>query len=110
MLLMVRKEGTAIYGGTSLTEDFEQTFDHAIRVDEITDGMHVSMTITRKDGSTQILRLSLNDDYVLDNVLQIVLVDVLKQSAGESAMSARLGFAAPRNYKLVRDNAIKKTA
>lgn len=109
MLMIVRKEGSAVYGGTNLTEDFEQTFDHIIRVDEITDYMHASMTITRKDGSKQLLRLSLNDDYVLDNILQIVLVDVLKQSTEDNLPAARLGFEAPRNYKLVRDNAIKKT-
>ena len=109
MLMIVRKEGSSVYGGTNLTEDFEQTFDHAIRVDEIIDGTNVSMTITRKDGSSQILRLSLNDDYVLDNVLQIVFVDVLKHTGEDDLPAARLGFAAPRNYKLVRDNAIKKT-
>lgn len=109
MLLMVRKEGTAVYGGTSLTEDFEQTFDHMIRVDKIVDRAHVNMTITRRDGSTQHLRLFLNDDYVLDNILHIVFVDVLKPSAEDDVYAARLGFAAPKSYKLVRDNAINRT-
>ncbi len=109
MLLMVRKEGTAVYGGMGLTENFEQTFDHMIRVDHIDHGTDVSMTIVRKDGSTQLLRLSLNDDYVLDSILHIVFVDVLKPSAEGDVPAARLGFSAPANYKLVRDNAINRT-
>ena len=109
MLLMVRKKWTAVYGGMALTENFEQTFDHMIRVDHIDHGTDVSMTIMRKDRSTQLLRLSLNDDYVLDNVLHIVLVDLLRPSKDDDLWAARLGFSAPSNYKLVRDNAINRT-
>lgn len=115
MLVIVRNEGSLVYGGKNLTLDLEQTFDHVIRVERVVDDVNDSfadISVRRSDGSTEFIRFNLFDDkeHEIDGVLTIALIGFIRRRDGDrrSKPAVRIGFAAPRSYKIVRDNAIKK--
>jgi hypothetical protein len=116
MLVIVRNEGSVVYGGRNLTADFEQTFDHALRVDRIVETVgeeFVEISIKHRDGYLETVQLDLEfSEHEIDDVLTVALVGFVRWKEGDRGRrkpTVRLGFDAPRSYKLVRDNAIKRT-
>lgn len=113
MLVIVRNEGSLVYGGKNLTLDLEQTFDHVIRVERVVDDVNDSfadISVRRLDGSTELIRFKLGDDARIDGVLTIALIGFIRWRDGDrrNKPAVRIGFDAPRSYKIVRDNAVKK--
>ena len=115
MLLIVRKEGSLVYGGNNLTEDFEDTFDHVICVERIVDDLDrsfVDVSVTSSSDVAEHFRLSVaNKEHRFGDFLDIALIGFCRPSKDTRSEkpSVRLGFDAPRTYRLVRDNAVKRT-
>lgn len=113
MLVIVRNEGSLVYGGKRLTADLQQTFDHVIRVEQVvSDAVNhfADISVLRSDGSRELHRLNEGDDVSIDGVLIVALIGFLRRREGDrrGKPAIRLGFDAPKSYKIVRDNAIKK--
>jgi hypothetical protein len=116
MLVIVRNEGSLVYGGENLTEDLEQTFDHAICVQKIGEGLageFAEISVKRSDGSEELFQLDHErKEYTVDGIVVVALVGFVRWKAEDRERrkpAVRLGFDAPRSYRLVRDNAIKRT-
>jgi hypothetical protein len=116
MLVIVRNEGSLVYGGENLTENLEQTFDHAIgvrRIGHSAAGEFAEISVKRADGSEVVFQLDHErKEYTVDGIVVVALVGFIKWKAEERERrkpAVRLGFDAPRSYRLVRDNAIKRT-
>lgn len=117
MLVIVRNEGSLVYGGKNLTADLEQTFDHVLRVERVgqdIDGEFVEISLKRRDGSVELIQLDMREsrEHEIDGVLVVALIGFIRwkeEDRGRRKPAVRLGFDAPRSYKLVRDNAIKRT-
>lgn len=116
MLVMTRKEGSSIYGGVDLSADLKQTFDHVITVSRVVDQLSqrfVEIDVTYSDGTEEGFVLDAKTpECKIDGVVRVVLMGVHSvafNSGKRPVPTARLGFEAPRSYKLVRDDAIKKT-
>lgn len=116
MLVIVRNEGSLVYGGTSLDEDLEQTFDHVICVQKVgqdADGEFAEISVKRSDGTQELFRLDHgNKEHTVDGIIVVALIGFIRWKAEERDRrkpAVRLGFDAPRSYRLVRDNAIKRT-
>jgi hypothetical protein len=116
MLVIVRNEGSLVYGGENLTEDLEQTFDHAIgvrRIGQSAAGEFAEISVKRSDGSEELFQLDHErKEYTVDGIVVVALVGFIRWKAEDRERrkpAVRLGFDAPRSYRLVRDNAIKRT-
>jgi hypothetical protein len=116
MLVIVRNEGSLVYGGENLTEDLEHTFDHAIgvrRIGHSAAGEFAEISVKRGDGSEVLFQLDHErKEYTVDGIVVVALVGFIKWKAEDRERrkpAVRLGFDAPRSYRLVRDNAIKRT-
>ena len=116
MLVIVRNEGSLVYGGENLTEDLEHTFDHAIgvrRIGHSAAGEFAEISVKRSDGSEELFQLDHErKEYTVDGIVVVALVGFIKWKAEDRERrkpAVRLGFDAPRSYRLVRDNAIKRT-
>jgi hypothetical protein len=116
MLVIVRNEGSLVYGGENLTEDLEHTFDHAIgvrRIGHSVAGEFAEISVKRGDGSEVLFQLDHErKEYTVDGIVVVALVGFIKWKAEDRERrkpAVRLGFDAPRSYRLVRDNAIKRT-
>lgn len=115
MLLMTRREGGVVYGGFNLTEDIHETFDHAIRVERIIDRLKhrsVDLTLCYENGVTSNIRLTPeNNEHRVNDSLRILLVGMYLLPVRGLGLcpTVRLGFDAPRSYRLVRDDAIRRT-
>jgi hypothetical protein len=116
MLVIVRSEGSLVYGGTSLDEDLELTFDHVIGVQKVgqdVNGEFAEISVKRRDGTEKIFRLDHRDkQHSIDGIIVVALIGFIRwkeEERDKRSPSVRLGFDAPRSYRLVRDNAIKRT-
>lgn len=114
MLVIVRNEGSLVYGGTSLDEDLEHTFDHVICVQKVGQdigGEFAEISVKRSDGSEELFQLDhRNKEHTIDGIVVVALIGFIKWKTDDQRLPAvRLGFDAPRSYRLVRDNAIKRT-
>lgn len=115
MLVMTRREGATVYGGKSLTADIEQTYDHAIRVERIVDnfGKRVAeISVRDRDGGYSVYTLTPKDnEFRIGNDLRVVMIGLHSMPVrdGGIAPTLRLGFDAPLSYKLIRDDAIRRT-
>lgn len=116
MLVIVRNEGSLVYGGMSLTEDLEQTFDHIICVQKVgqgVDGEFAEVSVKRSDGTEELFQLDHgNKEHTVDGIVVVALIGFIRWKADDRERrkpAVRLGFDAPRSYRLVRDNAIKRT-
>lgn len=115
MLVMTRKEGSSIYGGIDLSADLKQTFDHVITVSRVVDQLshrYVELDVAYSDGTEEGFVLDAKTpECKIDGVVRVVLMGVhcVANNGKRPIPTARLGFEAPRSYKLVRDDAIKKT-
>ena len=114
MLVLTRTEGAVTYGGRSLTANLEETFDHLIRIDRIVDTAeqrYADIGITKRDGEERIYRLDQKKNSVsLDSRAKLVLVNVAAVISRDGRLTpiVRIGFDAPKSYRIVRDDAIKK--
>ena len=115
MLVMTRREGGSVYGGTSLTENIEDTYDHVIRVERIVDELKnrsAEISVRGADGTYATFELTpIKDDFRISADLRIVLIGMYTASfkGGPLEPVLRLGFDAPMSYRLVRDDAIRRT-
>jgi len=115
MLVMTRREGGSVYGGTSLTENIEETYDHVIRVERIVDEPEIrsaEISVRTPSGEYSSFELTpAKDDFRINDNLRIVLVGMYADSfkGGPLESVLRLGFDAPMSYRLVRDDAIRRT-
>ena len=115
MLVMTRREGAAVYGGKHLTADIEQTFDHIIRVERIVDSLSVrkaEVSVRDRDGGYALYELSANDNqFRIGNDIRVVLMGIhsMPTRGAGVAPTLRLGFDAPLSYKIIRDDAIRRT-
>jgi sRNA-binding carbon storage regulator CsrA len=116
MLILTRNEGTAIYGGESLTDDLEGTFEHKIEIAELDckdRRGYAIINVIGSDGSIKTVRLdSFNDCYNINKDVGVFLLAIrtMRTDSGGVYYQARLGFIAPRRYRVVRDDAVKKVA
>ena len=114
MLVLTRNQGTAIYGGVDLTPDLEGTFEHKIEIVELgSKGHHnfAMVCITFSDGKTRAVKLdAINDSHDINNDVGIYLLSMrtLKRDGARAEYQARIGIDAPLEYRVVRDDAIKK--
>lgn len=115
MLVLTRKQGATIYGGEHLTEDLAATYDHKITVDRIVDTLserYALVSIEDHLGTAETHKLDAANDEVFFDGIQLCLLGIrFIPSADEGEnLIARLGINAPRSYRVVRDDAVKKTA
>lgn len=115
MLVMTRREGAVVYGGKHLTADIEQTFDHAIRVEKIVDslkGRMAEVSVRDRDGGYAMYTLTPKDnEFRISNDVRVVMIGLHSMPVrdGGVAPTLRLGFDAPLSYKIIRDDAIRRT-
>lgn len=104
-----------MYGGKHLTVDIEQTYDHAICVERIVDNLKVRMaevSVRDRDGGYTLYTLTPKDnEFTVSNDLRVVMIGMhaMPQREGGIAPTLRLGFDAPLAYKIIRDDAIRRT-
>lgn len=116
MLVLVRKRGTAIYGGFDITEDLDSTYDHLVRVESVVDDLNkrsVTLSVTYADGFSENIILDANNSSIdLGDGIQYHLMGVRAYPApgGRDQLAARIGVKAPKEYKVVRCDAIKRVA
>lgn len=119
MLVLSRNEGSTIYGGVCLTDDLEETFDHKIEIAELGSRdrkNYAILKITSRKANVeemQTVRLdAFNDCYNINTDVGLFLIGMrtMKGDNGKVSYQARIGVMAPRHYKVVRDDAIKKVA
>jgi hypothetical protein len=115
MLVMTRRKGGSVYGGAELTEDIEDTYDHIIRVENIVyepKSRSAEISVRSAVGKYESFELTpIKDDFRVNPDLRIVLVGMYTDSfkGGPLEPVLRLGFDAPMSYRLVRDDAIRRT-
>lgn len=115
MLVMTRKEGAAVYGGKRLTTDFEQTFDHVLRVERIIDSLErrvVEVSVRDRRGGYAVYELTpKNNEFSIGKDIRIVMLGIHAMPVRGCGITSvvRMGFDAPRSYKIVRDDAIRRT-
>lgn len=116
MLILTRNEGTAIFGGTRLTDDLEGTFDHKIEIAELAvkdRKGYAIIKVTESDGHCTTVRLdSYSDCYELNDLVSVFLMAIrtMRPDTGDIFYQARIGIVAPRHYRVVRDDAVKRVA
>lgn len=114
MLVLTRVEGAVTYGGRALTQDLDNSFEHMICVDRIVDNInerYVLIAIINAEGDERTYRLDHKKDTLsLGNQVQLTMVSIGSTTTrnGKSIPIMRLGIDAPRSYRVVRDNAIRK--
>jgi hypothetical protein len=104
--------GSVIYGGQAITDQPEETFEHMIRVERIVDNLRdrfAQLSVTDCNGCTQ-YRLDATNDSLQLGQLRIVLIAIrhVLGADGQELSLARIGLDAPRNYRVVRDNAKRR--
>lgn len=115
MLVMTRREGAAVYGGKHLTADIEQTYDHVICVEKIMDTFgkrFAEISVRDRDGGYATYKLTPKDnEFRIGNDLRVVMIGLHSMPVrdGGIAPTLRLGFDAPLSYKIIRDDAIRRT-
>lgn len=114
MLVLTRTEGAVTYGGRALTADLDNSFDHRIRIERIVDDInerYAEVTITNAVGEERLYRLDRKKETVsLDSRVKLTLVSIgaLTSRSGRFIPIVRIGIDAPRYYRVVRDDAVKK--
>jgi len=114
MLILHRREGEAVFSGFNLDSDnLEGTFDHHVVVKEVGHqewAKYVELHITTPNGETQELTLTpgVNSARITPD-LELIFLGTREYmvSGGPAEVSARIGYEAPRSYRIVRDNARK---
>lgn len=115
MLVMTRKEGASVYGGKRLTTDFEQTFDHVVRVEKIVDTLDkrlVEISVRDNRGGYAVYELTPKDnEFSIGDDIRVVMIGIHAMPVRGCGITpvVRMGFDAPRSYKIVRDDAIRRT-
>lgn len=112
MLVLTRTVGSVIYGGQAITDEPEDTYEHMIRVERIVDTLkerYAQISVTDQVGRTE-YRLDAKKDNVRLDQLRIVLIGIrhVLGPDGQEIALARIGVDAPRNYRVVRDNAKRR--
>lgn len=112
MLVLTRNVGSVIYGGQAITDEPEQTFDHMIRVERIVDTLRerfTQLSVTDRSGCTN-YRLDAANDSLQLGQLRIVLIAIrhVLGADGQEIALARIGIDAPRDYRVIRDNAKRR--
>ena len=98
-----------------MTENIEDTYDHVIRVERIVDELKnrsAEISVRGADGTYATFELTpIKDDFRISADLRIVLIGMYTASfkGGPLEPVLRLGFDAPMSYRLVRDDAIRRT-
>lgn len=115
MLVMTRREGATVFGGNNLTADIEQTYDHAIRVERIIDNFSKRMaeiSVRDRDGGFAMYELTPNDNqFRIGDDIRVVMIGIhtMPIRGAGLAPTLRLGFDAPMSYRIIRDDAIRRT-
>lgn len=98
-----------------MTENIEDTYDHVIRVERIVDepkNRSAEISVRGAGGAYATFELTpIKDDFRINADLRIVLIGMYTASfrGGRLEPVLRLGFDAPMSYRLVRDDAIRRT-
>jgi len=127
-LKLTRNAGTVVYGGWELDEhDLEGSYDHRLWVRSVRDGEVVSAVVHVTDYDGRVAEHALfsgGDPIKLDSEvavnLESVRTYVIRETShcskcnrgGEEQKKipqASFAFSAPRDYKVIRDDAIKKS-
>lgn len=113
MLSLMRKTGETIYGGRHLKQDdLAGTADHIITVTKIVDNIHDRFAIftISDDDDTYDIRLDSDESYAkLGGGVTLHLAAVRAYpNGGKDELGVRIAIDAPDDYRIVRDNAIRK--
>lgn len=98
-----------------MTNDVEQTFDHTFHVERVYDTLAergAVLVIRDRDGDEKRVKLTPHEnEFQMTKDIRIVLIGIhaVPNKRGGVESTLRLGFDAPRSYRIVRDDAIKRS-
>jgi hypothetical protein len=114
MLSIVRKADEAFYGGFDITTDPENTYDHVVTLVRVVENLrerYVIFDIEDADGEVERVRLDPDNTSVKFGPVEMHLVGVHVYgfAGGRDQLGVRIAIDAPQEYRIVRDDAKRKS-